>query len=328
LNKKQLSAVLRICVATALLALLLVNIDLGELAASFAQVSLLTWCLCLALNLFSVYISSVKLAVLLRALGIIIPVGPTFRIYLVGIFWGNFLPGTVGGDVVKFAFLQRYAASRADVAVALIAERFLGLLAVMQIASIGVLVYRDFLNNGWLVWGTLLINLVTLGLVAVVYLLRWKTTTASEAPISKVKHLLKRLATALHTLRENPRALIIGLFISFAFVFNVVLITQLFALDLNQEIGLFHLATMVALIQLITMLPISLNGIGVREWAHIYLLGLYGVAPEPAVAISLLIYFIVLAVSLVGGLFFFFGAYGAPPTSDASLTDPKSSDLK
>jgi hypothetical protein len=51
-------------------------------------------------------------------------------------------------------------------------------------------------------------------------------------------------------------------------------------------------------------LPVSLNGIGLREGGYLFLLGTIGIASEKAVAFSLLWFVIVILASLVGGLVF------------------------
>ncbi len=61
------------------------------------------------------------------------------------------------------------------------------------------------------------------------------------------------------------------------------------------------------LVALMILLPVSFNGIGVREGGFIYFLGLKGVQPEQALSLSLSFFAIQVAASLVGGIFYTLG---------------------
>ena len=75
-------------------------------------------------------------------------------------------------------------------------------------------------------------------------------------------------------------------------------------LDWNQaEFAAFPL------VALLTMIPVSLSGIGVREGGFVYFLGLYGVPAAQAMMLSLAFFAVQVAASLVGGLVYSTGGY-------------------
>ena len=72
------------------------------------------------------------------------------------------------------------------------------------------------------------------------------------------------------------------------------------ALSLHIPVPYFFL--FVPLVAVIVSLPISLNGIGVREGAGIVLFGLVGVSRAQAFSLQFTTYLVAVAISLIGGM--------------------------
>lgn len=307
-RRRRLVTLLKLLVGLGLLAALLWGkLDAAALGACFRRVSAVYWAGSIVCILCGVWISSVKLTMLLKVLGCPVPLGKMCVVYLIGIFWGNFLPGTVGGDLVKFVFIQHHTRRRMDALVALFTERFTGLLALMQVAVAGAIFYRRDLGIDGFPWLLLLLDLLLLAVAWLVRVLPPRPRAIDDLPGSgggKVVDLVRRARLAGHLLGRHNRAMIGAGVTSFLFVVFCILVSHCFALGLHAPIGFAQMATTVALVQLATMLPLSLNGIGVREWAYFYFLAKFGVGRETAVAISLMTYMAVLAVSVIGGLLF------------------------
>ena len=106
----------------------------------------------------------------------------------------------------------------------------------------------------------------------------------------------------LHTIGRDARAGLGSLALSMIFVCQVVFVGYIFARALDLSIGLGELATITAFVQLVTMAPVSFNGVGVREWGYVLMLGWVGVPSEAALSLSLMIYFTVILGSLPGAL--------------------------
>jgi uncharacterized membrane protein YbhN (UPF0104 family) len=91
-----------------------------------------------------------------------------------------------------------------------------------------------------------------------------------------------------------------------SFLFQLLIAAQYFlvARDLKLDVGFGPLLAVVSLVTLLTILPISLNGLGLREGGFVYLLGQVGVKSHEAIALSLIVYAIVMAFSLLGWIAF------------------------
>jgi glycosyltransferase 2 family protein len=232
------------------------------------------------------------------------------RFYYVGLFFNNFLPGSVGGDVVRVYYLGRIIGlSKAAASVAF--ERLTSGIALVAIA----LFSSFFLKTSKTV--TLAVLLVA-GIVVVLgilgYLLikkgpKGKIPTSVAVSNTKFKGLItakKGLAQMLQTIANYRRKGLIwwGMVSILSILFQVGLawINQLLFLALGINIPWLDLLMIITIISVITMLPVSVNGLGVREGSYVFFFQQLGVPSEMAVAVSLLFFFLVSVSSLAGGL--------------------------
>lgn len=233
------------------------------------------------------------------------------RFYYIGLFFNNFLPGSVGGDVVRVYYLGRVTGlSKAAASVAF--ERLTSGIALVAIA----LFSSFFLKTSKTVTlAVLLVAGIVILLGLLVYLLikkgpKAKMPNSDEVINTKLKGLntvKKGFAQILQTIANYRRK---GLFwwgmvsvLSILFQVGLACINQLLFLALGIHIPWLDLLMIITLISVITMLPVSVNGIGVREGSYVFFFQQLGVPSEMAVAVSLLFFFLVSVSSLAGGLF-------------------------
>lgn len=233
------------------------------------------------------------------------------RFYYIGLFFNNFLPGSVGGDVVRVYYLGRVTGlSKAAASVAF--ERLTSGIALVAIA----LFSSFFLKTSKTVTlAVLLVAGIVILLGLLVYLLikkgpKAKMPNSDEVINTKFKGLntvKKGFAQILQTIANYRRK---GLFwwgmvsvLSILFQVGLAWINQLLFLALGIHIPWLALLMIITLISVITMLPVSVNGIGVREGSYVFFFQQLGVPSEMAVAVSLLFFFLVSVSSLAGGLF-------------------------
>lgn len=312
--------ILRLVIGLGLLILLFYQLDWPRLLEQFVRPPLWIWIVAVLSGCLAVYISSIKLSVYLGSLGIRVGLHKLYSVYLIGLFLGNFLPSTIGGDMAKFVYLKKQSARGMDSLVAIFMERFTGLAALLFVAMVCAFIYGELLAWGWIAWALLAMNL---GVAGGFLLLRNRPPYEFESDgnggrLKRVRGLFVRAHTACRLLGRDNRAMAIAMVVSLIFVLLSIVISQLFAIGLGQSISWGEMALVVAVIQLVTMLPISINGIGVREWAYVYLLGQIGITAEVATAISLMVYLTVLLVSVIGGLLL---AFGGPITRDAAVSE-------
>jgi len=103
---------------------------------------------------------------------------------------------------------------------------------------------------------------------------------------------------------EHNRVLFRALLFSLMLQLNVILHFWLVCLALNIDLSFFEVCVVIPCVLMITMLPISINAIGVREVAFVYFAGLFGVSSEQALVLAWVAFTFVIIQGLLGGVVF------------------------
>ena len=128
-------------------------------------------------------------------------------------------------------------------------------------------------------------------------------------PLARLRPRAESLYQAVVPYKSAPGRLLIAVALSFVFQGIVIAVVFLNARALALDIPVAAVAVFVPLISLAGMVPVSVNGLGVREALYILLFGRLGVPVETAVSLALLYLAVTFLASLPGGL-----AYLMQPT--------------
>ncbi len=232
------------------------------------------------------------------------------RFYYIGLFFNNFLPGSVGGDVVRVYYLGRITgipAATASVAFERLTSGF-ALVTIAIFSSMYLESARRFLLPILAAIGVVILLVCFIR----IWMKKRKNTkkisrdshSKTKSWINKVKNgLVQTFSVAMNYRRENFYWwLMIGI-LSMLFQAGLAWINDLLFLSLGIDVPWLELLMIITLISVITMLPISVNGLGVREGCYVLFFGGLGVPVEIAVTVSLLFFVMVTISSLAGGLF-------------------------
>ena len=250
---------------------------------------------------------------LLRAVEIRIPFWKVLSYYHVGLFFNNFLPANVGGDFARVLDAARYGPGRAAAFSTVIMDRLLGTLALAGLALVTTLpAFRDFHQMGGLPISAIYLALV--GFFALSVALTWLVFHPALLPVAQrmlarvglggFQPALEDLAGWLQGFRDRRglfvHLLVVALVVQVARIGVHVLVARALGLDLRVQ----YFFLLVPLLAVAVSLPVSLNGIGVREGVGIVLFGLVGVGRADAFTLQFTTYLVAVAVSLLGGLVF------------------------
>jgi len=237
----------------------------------------------------------------------ITPLGAIF-VTLGAIFYGMFLPAGAGVDLIRGLYVGVKSGSKSQSFASVFIDRMVGFLALLSLALVALILGSKTMRH----IGAFIVLGFVLSLFFSVIILSRRLRKLCIRVLGKIKvfHLgekLSRFLLAFDHYRENPKTLIVGFFLSLMIQIFLGLSAYFLALALNLlkfSLDIKFLKTVVytSLVNLITMLPISLGGLGVREGGFVYLMGPY-VGVEGAISISLLYYFANILASLPG-LFF------------------------
>ena len=262
----------------------------------------------LLVSMGGVLLSARKWQELLSSAHVALPFGYVARLYWIGAFFSNFLPTSVGGDAVRLA-LTPSGGRTERVAGTIFAERLTGFLVMLVLCAIGLALGP---------WGALdprmhalLIALVVaLNVAAIALLLAPGMVAAAVSavmrlvprPLERPARKLRNVALAIAQ-RRQTRALPRALLLSVPFYGTIVLAQYAVLMAVGAHVTLLHVMLLGPVVPLLTIVPISLNGIGVAEGAFVAIYAAAGASPELALAAAVLRRLVDLANSALGGLF-------------------------
>ncbi len=247
---------------------------------------------------------------LLDARGLHLPLLRTLQLYFVGHFFNAFLFGATGGDVVKAWFVTREIPGHKTEAVStVVLDRLIGLAGLVMLTVVVMLIRLPFfLAHEATRWALVFFGGLLLGLVGFIvvtfghnWLERWSLFQKLEERTAIGKIITRAYNTARGVIRE-PVLLLNTLALSIANHVVLVGCAYFLARGLDITLSFWSHLTVFPVINAVAAIPATPGGLGTREAAAKFLLGVLEVPETRAVPLSLLLYCAVLFWSLVGGL--------------------------
>ena len=230
-----------------------------------------------------------------------------FYWYMIASFFNMFLPTALGGDVVRIYELASYSSQKADAAASVLMERILGFMAMIGMAVVALFISTQARQNPTIYMGVLAVSVVY-----ILFLIALFHHTFCLAIINLFKRIgligirdkLRHGYTALYSLQNHHRSL--GLAFVASVIFQIIAIICIYlvgsSLHINVPISYYFLS--VPIIWLLTMLPISINGMGVREGGFVLFFTAAGISHTNALLLSFLSFSLLIIMSLIGGIFY------------------------
>ena len=299
---KSLQFTIRAIVSCLILLLLVLYAEPGRLKAAFFDADWVFWFLSLGLALSAFAVSCLKWRMLLLSDGQGSPCSTLAGFYLMGYFFNNFLPTSVGGDAARMFLVGKDSGNYLVGVNSVLADRFSGLLALVLVGFCGILLAplvigptftALFAGCGIFLWLLLLVPLV------------YPPARTALADLKDRGRILSFWVGIIGgTLHYFTRP---GLFLPLAWtslVYQLLTVSTYFAAAkaLHMDVGLAQMSAIVPVVTLMTLIPVSLNGLGLREGGFAFFLARAGIPEADAIALSLLVYAISLVFSMAGAV--------------------------
>jgi len=250
--------------------------------------------------------------VLLKVQGIHLSLPRLSGLFLIGMFYNQFLPGGTGGDIIKSYFLLKETADKkAGALLAVVFDRFIGLVALVAITGGLISLRFDFLSQTLETRRLLWLLLMLLG-GSIVVLLSTFVITGFNLVHSLPKKFpgrekLIEISAAYHLYAHHWPATLVAFGASIVAHLATFATFLCAAYALGAAVPLVNFFAVMPIERTISALPISFAGIGLREKVlQIMLHGLCGVPEATAILIGSLSFLIVLICCLPGAIVYFF----------------------
>jgi uncharacterized protein (TIRG00374 family) len=247
------------------------------------------WLAAVGVFLAAQLLSAYRWQRLSRPLGFHRPLKAYIGDYFVGMFFNLLLPTSIGGDAVRAVSLNARSGRKMAALLSVFLDRLSGLLVLLALACVAAIACPTPLP-GWMaatVGGAA--GAAAMGLFALPAVIRILSRLDGDRPVvARARRLAESLRDALLVFRGRPRLVMASTAISVLIQLSGVVQVALIGRAVGAHVPLAIYGVAVPMVALLTLLPVSLNGMGVREAGMALFLQPAGVAPSRAVTIAFL----------------------------------------
>jgi len=245
------------------------------------------------------------------------------RLYFIGLFFNNFLPANIGGDAYKIVDLGRQEKRHLGVFTATALDRIIGLLALTLLAVL-VLATAGVLDIPLPQMALLLVPLLLLLVAGLAFLLsrrlgrllpRLAETVGLPGFALRLEQLIGEFARYRNHVVWLNGLVAFSVGVQFLRLLTHLLVARGLGYDLTGTQAV-QLLVLIPLLAMALLLPVTINGIGLRESISANLLVWAGLAAPHAVAMEVAAYLVQVVFSLQGGVLLWLGRRGPPQSED------------
>ncbi len=284
----KLSTVLRTSLTAAVLILLIWTVGIGQLLNAFSQMNLIYAVPAIVIFYLGYIVGAYNLKLLTDALGKKIKFSDMLRFYLVAWSWGLVIPGKIGE--FSFVYLVKDQMTVGEATAISIIDKLITVICLGSVAFIGFFLFLPF---------DYALQLVALCSACGVILVLLLITPVGLAVVKKILGKHQQIFTGFSkTLKflifKEKKAVFLNIILTYFKLALASALTYLIFLSMGENVNLIIITTISATAILISLVPITMSGLGIREGASVFLYGLAGVAAPVTLAVHiilLIIYF-------------------------------------
>lgn len=299
MRKKLIKFLIKLLISLAFIAWLVFKVKWNEVLGYISEIKIWQVIVYVILYLIGIWISAVKWKGLSDYKQLKAGLWDYYKYYLTGTLVNNFFPSFVGGDTFRSYQLGKMNNGKyVEAASTVLTDRITGFIGVMiMVIFFSLLNFKIVLANPLL----LIINfLIILSFIPDVFLAIGRKFSFWQ----KIKRFIPLLAIQIfqeiRSYSQNggviKKAVVLGMLFNFVgvAVANFVLFSAF-----GISVGILDYLTVIFMISIISAIPVSINNIGIKEWAYITLFGLFGIGSSAVVAVAILSRFLQMAVSFL-----------------------------
>ena len=293
---------LKLAVSILLIGYLFTTNDFGAVARHLGGIPIASVVLALLIFGASVILVTLRWMFILRKIGINLALRPALHIVFIGLFFNQVLPSTVGGDAIRTWRLYKAGVAFGASFRSVILDRVVGLAGLILLVALGLPFVSSATTDPAALWSLMAIVLsAAAGMALLLSLDKMPFSRWRRGPL----RTLDDLAVDARRLFFAPGSAAFSLGLSLVVHVGSATIVLVLALGMEIEIGLLECLILVPPVILVSVVPISMAGWGVREGAMIAALGFVGVSSTEALVLSLAFGLVALALGIPGGILWF-----------------------
>jgi glycosyltransferase 2 family protein len=249
----------------------------------------------------------VRWNMLLKASGVFVPGKTLLKSFCGGLFFNVFLPTSIGGDVIKTLDLTAHTRKGTEVASTVFLDRLSGYVALVIVVVAACILGWEYVQDKTVLLSVAAISgfLICILLVLFNRKVYGLVNRLLYSPTAgRIRQAVTDVHEEMHTLGKKKRVILLNLSLSMVLQLTGPVATYLVCRSLGAEINFIYFLIYLPIIGAITLLPISIGGLGLRDAATVYFFAKAGLSRDVAFAMSLLGFFIIVIIAAAGGLYY------------------------
>ncbi len=305
---KKLFNILRVVIAVGLLAWLLSKVNIKQSLWQIQNANLLYLLLAIVVFLGLILISVWRWKIILDARQQHFSTGYLTKVYFACWFFNNILPTSIGGDVIRVVYSIKEN-NKALAFSATFVDRmigFVGLFFFALCASLSLLIVKQ--QTSFLV-----LNIVGFLILIVIVLIlfsdqahRLFSKVFSKIRIFRIGEIFEKAYATVKEYRKFKMALFISFLLSLLLQADFALTWYFAGCAVGAKISVLYYFLYIPIVGLLTMIPLTIGGLGIRENSFVAFFSNLGVSETIATSISLLFLIINFIYAIIGGIIFLF----------------------
>lgn len=305
--KARLRSYSAIVVTLVLLYFVLQQVGLVTLIETLRGADLLWLFLSLCVSPFLVLVSVIRWQGLIVSQGISVAFPRLCALYLVGRFFNNFLPSSVGGDLIRGYELSKVTKNGPEAIASVFVDRFTGFVVLVLFAAGAALTHLGVaLNTGLMpaivtaVAALVLVLWLILDSRPLALLSRWARFPWGQRYVAK----LWSFHQSLRAFQSRPGAIAVAMGWSVVFMLLAIANVYTSSMAFQRPISVWHITVIVPIVMIVGMLPLTVNGLGLQELAYVLLFPALGIPASVGLAAIVLIRGKEAVLSILGAILY------------------------
>jgi glycosyltransferase 2 family protein len=309
-GRDNLFFLLRIVISLGLVVLLFHKVDLDQFLTSILSAKKEFLSLGYVLGICNVMVCTLRWRILLWDRDINVSFNKLMKIYFIGMFFNIFFPTGYGGDAVRGYKLYKVTSAMSESVSSVVMDRLVGFSALLSISIISLGLSFDFINAKicFSVFGIALLFFAGVWFFFSAYIVRCVGFILRIFKLERYMNGISRFHETILSYKDSKMVLL-GIFGISIFAHSIMILSvYLFSLSIGVQIPVLYFFLFVPVINIVTLAPVSVSGIGIREAGFMYFFSMVLVSASDSFLMSALFFSQLVFVGLIGCLFYLFGS--------------------
>lgn len=305
--RRRRSTLIKSAISIALITIILSRVDIRQTVDVLLEAHFGLLALAWSLTFVGALLTASRWRILLAAQGVLSTTRHLIFCWMTACFFNQFLPSTIGGDAVRIYDSWKLGATKAGAAAVIGVDRLLGLFALMIFGVIALYLSSLLVEQHPEIRVLVVGAAVVLGLIAAWIFFPIQSIGGIVNRLfavlpGKIRRIGDKFARALSVYKGRTGVLIKALALSSILQFNVILFYFLVGLALDLPITFLDYMLIIPVANVVLLLPITINGVGLREGVFVLLLAAFGVSPATSIAFAWASFVLFTLYGLLGGV--------------------------